>query len=119
MGQEILGRMEYDNLLGGYFPRVPEAVTLAAGQAYPVGSVLGKAADGKCALVDKAKSDGTQEVYGVLVQDVDATAADTPGVVCLTGEFNRNHLTFAAGNTWQDHVDAARKLCLFFREPAI
>lgn len=118
MGQNIIGRCRLDDINAGDFPIVTAAVTLAAGRVYPVGSVVGKAATGKCALVDKAASDGTEEVYGVLLRAVDAVDADAEGVVALTGEYNRDRLVFADDNAWSDHIEAARKLSIFFKEPA-
>ncbi len=119
MGLNIIGTMEYQNILAGDFPRSTQPVTLAAGTKYPAGAVVGKAtADAKCALVDSSKDDGTQTVYGVLLHEVDATDADAPGVISLTGEFNRNRVAFGGSDTWETHHDAARGLCIFFKEPA-
>ncbi|MDR1744486.1 MAG: head decoration protein [Planctomycetota bacterium] len=120
MGQNIIGKMEYQNILAGDFPRSTMPVTLAAGVKYPAGAVVGKATtDAKCALVDSSKSDGTQTVYGVLLQEVDATGADAPGVIGLTGEFNRDSVTFGGSDTWETHYETARGLCIFFKEPAL
>ncbi len=120
MGQNIIGDMKFDNLLAGVFPRSVEAVTLAAGAVYPVGAVVGMATDGGlCSLVDSSKSDGTEMIYGVLLSPVDATLGQRQGVVSLTGEFNRNGLTFGGTDTWDKHYHAARKQCLFFKAPAI
>ncbi|MCD8349579.1 MAG: head decoration protein [Planctomycetaceae bacterium] len=119
MGLNIIGTLEYQNILAGDFPRSTLPVVMAGGQKYPAGAIVGKVnADGKCTLVDNSKSDGTENVYGVLLHDVDATAGDVPGVIALTGEYNRNHLTFGGADTWETHFDAARKLCIFFKEPA-
>ncbi|MDR1744321.1 MAG: head decoration protein [Planctomycetota bacterium] len=119
MGQNIIGKMEYQSVLAGDFPRSTLPVIMAAGAKYPAGAVVGKAtADAKCALVDSSKSDGTQTVYGVLLHEVDATDADTPGIISLTGEFNRNHVAFGGSDTWETHYEAARGLCIFFKEPA-
>lgn len=119
MGLNIIGHMKYDNLLAGAFPRATEAVVLAAGRKYPVGSVLGMVtATGKCVLVDSSKSDGSEVPFGVLMSAVDATDEDDEGVVSLTGQFNQNSLTFGGSDTWETHKRAAQRNCLFFREPA-
>lgn len=119
MGVNIIGRMKYDNLLAGDFPQNTEAVVLTAGSEYPVGAVLGMVtATGKCVLVDSAKSDGSEEPFGVLLSAVDATEGDAEGVVSVTGQFNQNALTFGGSDTWETHKRAAQRNCLFFREPA-
>ncbi|MCD8139316.1 MAG: head decoration protein [Planctomycetaceae bacterium] len=119
MGLNIIGTMEYQNILAGDFPRSTLPVTLTAGRKYAAGAVVGKAtSDSRCTLVDSSKSDGTENVYGVLLHDVDATDGDALGVISLTGEFNRNHVEFGGSDTWETHFEEARRLCIFFKEPA-
>jgi hypothetical protein len=75
--------------------------TLLLGQLYPAGAVLGRVtATKKLTWYDPAASDGSQTVFGVLFDEVDATTADKPGVInrslsCML----KSKLTFKAGLT--------------------
>jgi hypothetical protein len=63
-----------------------ETVTLPAGTSYAVGAVLGRiTASGKMKLSTATGTDGAQNAAAVLLYDVDATAADTTGIVVLRG----------------------------------
>ncbi len=63
-----------------------ETVTLLAGTSYPLGAVLGKiTASGKYKLATATGTDGAQVASAVLIEAVDATAADAPGVVLARG----------------------------------
>ncbi|NGZ07626.1 MAG: head decoration protein [Magnetococcales bacterium] len=59
-----------------------DAVVVASGQNLALGSVIGiKTADGKAHTLAPAAADGTEKAAGVLIQTVDATGADTEGVM--------------------------------------
>ena len=66
-----------------------ETVTLKAGSAYPLGAVLGRmTADGKYILspaTSTTGSEGAEIANAVLIEAVDATAADTPALVLARG----------------------------------
>jgi hypothetical protein len=63
-----------------------ETVTLLAGTNYLVGGVLGRiTASGKMKLSTATGTDGAQNAAGVLLYDVDATAADATGIVVMRG----------------------------------
>ena len=66
-----------------------ETVTLKSGTAYPLGAVLGRVtADGKYVLSPHAAvtgSEGAEIANAVLIEAVDATAADTPALVLVRG----------------------------------
>ena len=66
-----------------------ETVTLKAGTAYPLGAVLGRVtATGIYALSPTASttgSEGAEIACAVLVEAVDATAADTKALVLVRG----------------------------------
>lgn len=63
-----------------------ETITLLAGAAYPVGSVLGRiTASGKYKLATSGGSDGAQTAVAVLLFTVDATLADAIGLVVARG----------------------------------
>ena len=67
-----------------------ESVTLKAGTAYPLGAVLGRiTADGKYTFSPAASTTGTEGAEiacAVLLQPVDATAADTQALVLARGQ---------------------------------
>jgi len=63
-----------------------EVVTLLTGTNYKIGSVLGKiTASGKYKLSTDAGADGAQVGAAVLLEPVDASTADAPGVVLVRG----------------------------------
>ena len=63
-----------------------EAITLLLGTNYKAGSVLGKiTATGKYKLATGAGADGAQIASAVLLNPVDATAADATGVILARG----------------------------------
>ncbi len=116
---KTLSTFEPHALFAGDFPRATEGVTLLAGQVYPEGAALGKIiASGKCTLADKAASDGSEEIHGILSEAVDATDSDRESVVYLTGEFVAQRVTFAAGSTVADFTAAAREKSIFFKDAA-
>ena len=66
-----------------------ETITLKAGTAYPLGAVLGRVtATGVYAFSPAASttgSEGAEIANAVLIEAVDATAADTPALVLARG----------------------------------
>ncbi|HRW16409.1 MAG: head decoration protein [Amaricoccus sp.] len=66
-----------------------EAVTLKAGTSYPLGAVLGRiTASGKHRLSPAAQvvgDEGAETAVAVLIEAVDATAADATGLVVARG----------------------------------
>ena len=101
-------------LLGHLCCIVTGAVTLLAGIAYKAGAVLGKiTATGKYTLVDNAAVDGSAVAKYVLSADVDATAADAPGIAYKTGLFNEAQLTFGGDDTAADHKEALEARGIF------
>ena len=66
-----------------------ETVILKAGTAYPLGAVLGRiTADGKYVFSPAASTtgiEGAEIANAVLIEAVDATAADTPALVLVRG----------------------------------
>jgi len=102
------------SLIIGSHPTVTGAVTLLTGTSYKKGAVLGKiTASGKYKLVDSAAVDGSQTPKYVLSADVDATAADRPGIAYKTGQFNETLLTFGGVDTAATHRDALEARGIF------
>jgi len=63
-----------------------ESVTLLAGTNYALGSVLGiVTASGKYKLSPDTGTDGSQVAVAVLIEAVDATAADATGLIVARG----------------------------------
>ena len=84
-----------------------EVVTLLAGTAYPLGAVLGKiTASGKYTLSAATGSDGAQTAVAVLLQSVDATAADATGIVLARGPT----IVSRAGLVFDASVDDGTKI---------
>lgn len=88
-----------------------EAAT-AAGDTYTIPVVAGS---GMAKLVDKAAVDGSENMYAILAEDVDATDADKVAPVYVTGEFNQSAVIFADGTTAADVKTAARALGIFLK----
>ena len=84
-----------------------ETVTLLAGTAYPVGSVLGRiTTSGKYKLATSGGSDGAQTASAVLLYAVDATLADATGIVVVRGP----SIVSRAGLAYDGTVDDAAKI---------
>ncbi|MBF0423087.1 MAG: head decoration protein [Magnetococcales bacterium] len=82
-----------------------DTVTIAAGQYLPSGTVVGfKTADGKARALDPTANDGTEIAAGVLIQAVDATAADALGVVVV-----RHAIVSGIALVWPDGITSSQK----------
>lgn len=84
-----------------------ESVTLLAGTDYPLGAVLGVVtASGKYTLSPASGTDGSEVAAAVLLEAVDASAADATGLVIVRGPalLSKAQLTVDAS------VDNAAKL---------
>ena len=93
-----------------------ETITLLAGIAYPVGSVLGRiTASGIYTLASDAGVDGAEVAAAVLLYSVDAMLADTAGVTIARGPaiISRASLTYDAS------VDDAAKVSTKITELAV
>jgi hypothetical protein len=74
-----------------------------------------EAGSGEVKLADKDAVDGSEDLYGILAEDTDATAAAAACPVYLGGEFSEAALTFAAGEDADDYRDEGRLLGILFR----
>ena len=116
-----LASTSYDNLIVGGFDVLPEAITVASGENLVRGAVVGRVtADGKIRLADTGNVDGSETAYAVLLDDVDASAADRPGIIARTGVFNQRQLTFGTGHdeTTQATIDQLEARMIFMRDSA-
>ena len=104
------------NLLAGSFPVVTKEVTILAGQDLKAGAVLGKiTASDKHQLVDIAASDGSEDIDVILLDDIDATAADVVSIGGLSGEYLESALTLGGATTVDDVRAAARQKSIYFK----
>lgn len=113
-----VGSVEYRGLLAGDFPVEKQNVVVKkVSDKLVAGSVVGLATeDKKAALLSKSASDGTQEVYGVLLHDVDASGGDAGAVVAVTGDFVEDSLVFADGTKADDVRAAAEARNIYFHK---
>lgn len=66
--------------------------------------------------VDKSATDGSQDVYAILAEDIDVSEEDyVTAPVYMTGEFNELALIFVSGDDAADHRVGARKNSIFFK----
>jgi hypothetical protein len=92
-------KFEEDNLYSR------DRVTVASGQNLKTGTVVGiVTASGKAKQLAPSASDGSQNAAGVLVGDVDASAADTPGVIIA-----RHAICSDKGLVWPDGITGPQK----------
>ena len=117
VGMTSQGSVTYDNLFAGNVADVVTGVgTLASGQNVTRGTALGRlTADGTLKVVDSTKSDGTQTIYAIAADAVNATSAAQPVPVYFTGEFNKAALIFGGTDTAATHEVAARNIGIFFK----
>lgn len=108
----------------------PSAGSLPAGSVLGLVTETGKlklcastsaiAAEGDPEAASAPVADGSQEVFGILAEDV--VIPDPPGdtgptvPIYMNGEFNRDALKFGGEDTWETHRVSARKVGIFFRE---
>ena len=88
-----------------------EVVTLLAGMTYPVGAVLGRiTASGKYKLATSGGTDGAQTASAVLLYAVDATLADTTGIVIARGPAIVSRAALAYDATVDDAAKITTKI---------
>ena len=91
-----------DNLIANSTPPIATKgnEVLIAGQNLARGSVLGRiTATNKLTLADDAAIDGSDTPVGILVHDIDATAADKTCQIYVAGCFHNDELTWDASFT--------------------
>lgn len=107
----------YDSLFAGKIqPVVAGAETITGGAAYTRGTVLGLiTASGLCTISNSAAENGSENIYAILAEDVDATGGDVAAAVYYTGEYNVDALTFGGSDTAADRKQEARNVGIFFK----
>lgn len=106
----------YDNLFAGKIQPVVAGSETVTGAAYTRGTVMGRiTASGKLVALDNALTNGAENIYAVLAEDVDASGGDVEAAVYYTGEYNEDAVTFGGDDTVADHKVAARNIGIFFK----
>lgn len=103
-----------DNLQAGDFPVKTKTVTLKAGTAYVRGHVLMALADADLGKYGAVTTDASAKY--ILLEDMDATAADKKATVAITGEYNGRSLTLGSGATLAGVTAALEPLSIFVRD---
>jgi hypothetical protein len=92
-------KFEEDNLYSR------DQVTVASGQNLKTGTVVGViTASGKVTQLAPSANDGSENAAGVLLLDVDASAADTPGVIVA-----RHAICSDKGLVWPGGITGPQK----------
>lgn len=90
---------------------VSQPGTILSGETVLAGSVVGKiTASGKLKLCDSTATDGSEDPFAVIPEDVDASAADTETITYQTGVYNQDELIFGGTDTIATHRVALRLL---------
>lgn len=98
-----------------------DEVAFAAGDGFAITVAYGVNANaGKLGVFDPSKADGTEEIYGILGNDVTVgTAADATGsFVYLKGLFDENEIGAIDGVDPADYKDELRALGIFLSDVA-
>jgi len=84
--------------------------TIAEGQTLNAGCILGKVtATGELMAWAPYAEDGSETIYGVLIEDIDTTAGSAIASVGVLGQFITQGLTAFAGTTTINITDGAYK----------
>ena len=108
-----------DNLIAGDFPIITDTATVVSGEKVVRGTLMGKiTSGGKLKTCFSGNSDGSENPYAVMLEDVDASGGDVAGAnILLTGELNSAALTFGSVDTYLTHKNAMRNLSMFVKVP--
>jgi hypothetical protein len=110
-----------DGLIAGDNPApLTRTMTIISGQNVTRGTVMGKiTASGKLSIVNDANSDGTENPYSVMAQDVDASGGDKSGLTFELGLFDGSKLTFGGDDVLADHRDAMHGRGLYVKDTVV
>jgi len=86
--------------------------TISAGQTLALGTVLGRiTSTGKMVQLDPNAADGSEDAWGVLAEDVDATGGDAEALVSYRNcVLNEDFLIWPAGITSEQKTAAIEQL---------
>lgn len=100
-----------DGLIAGDFDIVTSSVTLKAGRAYLRGDVIMPLSGGDAGKFGLVTTDASAKY--IVLEDMDATSADKPAVVAVTGQYNSNKVTLGEGATLAGVKAALETLSIF------
>lgn len=83
----------------------------AAGDVFTLTLAAGT---GQVVILNKANVDGSQDIYGIMLEAVTTSGSTATGVVAKTGYFNSDALSFYSGTTAADVAADARTKGIFF-----
>lgn len=88
-GMTSLGTIQHqENFLLGDHPPIKATVTIASGLDIEKGEAIGlNTSDSKGYLYDADADDGTQTLFGVIAEDVDASEGDVISYAYVHGDF--------------------------------
>lgn len=118
---ENLGEFTPDNIFAGSeVPFLVKGIKIGPGKTLKRGTVIAiKTDDNLADIVDSSKSDGLQNPYAILADDVDTTELDpseTENIsVYISGYFNSSALTVLESDDIADFELELRKLGIFIR----
>ena len=116
----VLGTLERDNLIAGDFPTKAQEITLTGPATFERGDVLGKSDTGVFALVDSTATDGSQDVVGIVCDDITVEAdAEAVSTMYVKGEFNQRRLRFGGSDTAETHKRRMTEIGLLVRPTKI
>ena len=117
----ILGRFEPDGLIAGDFPTEAQEITITGPADFKRGDVLGIiASNGRYVLADSTANDGSQNVVGIVCDDV--TVADGAKAVSnmfIKGEFSHRHLRFGGDGNADPHLRRMTEISLIVRKTRV
>lgn len=89
-----------------------ENVVVASGSTLAIGTVVGKVtATGKVVQINFSGNDGSQNAYGVVIDDYDATNGDVRGVAIVReAVVNDSKLVWPSGATAEQKANALAQL---------
>lgn len=115
-----IGNFDRDNLVIGGFPTITQEINLTGKAEFKRGDVVGKSLDGNIALVDSSKTDGTENVAGIICDDISVLDGETKKVcIYIKGAFSQRHLNFGGSDTVLNHKDYMNKIGLIVKETII
>ncbi|KNF08548.1 bacteriophage lambda head decoration protein D [Gottschalkia purinilytica] len=113
MATDILDEFKPDGLIvDTRISALPKEIKIQKGQGLLLrGTVLGKIKENNlCVILDSTKTDGSQEPYCVLADDVETEVKDVVSTGYFTGIFDKSSLIFGGSDTVDIHEDKLRKL---------
>lgn len=110
-----MSALTFNNLIVGKdIPFKFKAYTITGGN-YTAGTALGQiTASKKLTKLNSAAVDGSNKIFGILMEDCDASSADKVASVGLTGEYNQSKIVFGGTDTIATHEKDARALQIYF-----